>query len=65
MREDFRLELCEHCGSEGRIYRAVQGSQYAEPSEEDLGPCGECDGTGLVYVECEPVTLEDLDDERD
>ena len=59
---DWCLVLCERCGSEGRIYAALPRAHYAEPSEEDLGECGECEGTGYAFVECEPIEMEDLDE---
>ena len=57
---DHCLVLCERCGSEGRIYRTVR-PRWSEPYDEDLGPCGECSGTGRAWMKAEPITLEDLD----
>lgn len=53
---DFRLVLCEHCGSEGRIYSGHPNDPYPR----DEGPCSVCEGTGMELVEVEPITLEDL-----
>lgn len=61
---EWCLELCDCCGSEGRIYQAAGRWQDGSPREEDLGECPVCKGTGEAYVECEPVTIEDLDYER-
>lgn len=52
------LVLCEACGSEGRILTA-HGN---DPHSTDNGECSVCKGTGLALVECDPVTLEDLED---
>lgn len=52
------LVLCEACGSEGRILTA-NGN---DPDHTDLGECPWCSGTGGELVECEPITLEDLED---
>jgi hypothetical protein len=55
---DYRLVLCETCGSEGRIYRGL----YED--ERDCGPCPACEGTGGEgeIVEVEPIEMEDLSD---
>jgi len=50
------LVLCEACQSEGRIYTNDGG-----PYEIDNGECPVCKGRGEVFVECEPITMEDLE----
>lgn len=63
---DFRLVLCENCGSEGRLYRRCMvyepGCAFAHEDQEDAGECPECKGTGRALVEVEPITIEDLED---
>lgn len=59
---DVRLVLCEHCGSEGRLYRTRSGHPN-DPDTIDRGPCAECEGTGRELIEVEPIELEDLDTE--
>lgn len=49
------LILCDRCQSEGRLL--TQGSQVWD--EIDNGECPDCDGTGRLLVEAEPVTLKD------
>ncbi len=49
------LILCERCQSEGRLLTNDGG-----PDDVDHGECPDCEGSGSVLVECEPVTLEDL-----
>lgn len=53
--QECRIVLCEHCGSEGRIYRG----QYDD--ERDCGECPACEGTGGEIVTVTPITVEDLD----
>jgi len=50
------LILCEICQSEGRILTSNGG-----PYEADNGECPVCHGHGDLLVECEAITLEDLD----
>lgn len=57
-----RIVLCEHCGSEGRIYANDTKPWADEPSERDDGPCPACEGTGGEIIETEPVMMEELDD---
>lgn len=52
---ECRIVLCEHCGSEGRIYRG----QYDD--ERDCGECPACAGTGGEIVKVEPITEEDIE----
>ncbi len=59
MSTDTLLVLCEACGSEGRIYRGHSN----DPEPRDCGPCEVCNGTGKAEVECEPITIDDLDRE--
>lgn len=56
--KDFRIVLCDTCGSEGRIYRGL----YED--ERDCGPCPVCEGTGSEVIEVEPVELEDLETDQ-
>lgn len=49
------LVLCEACGSEGRILTSDGG-----PYDTDNGECPICKGRGDLFVECEPITMEDL-----
>lgn len=60
---EFCLVLCERCGSEGRIYQTVR-PRWTEPYDADLGECGECKGTGFALIKVEPITMEDLGDDR-
>lgn len=48
---------CEVCQTEGRILRSNGG-----PDDIDYGICPACNGACEVEVECEPITLSDLDD---
>lgn len=52
-----RIILCEHCGSEGRIYSGHPN----DPNPRDEGPCQVCHGTGSEIIETEPIEIEDLD----
>ena len=54
---------CPHCfessGSAGRVHPAT----WDDPAWEDADPakpCPYCEATG--YVECEPITIEDLEE---
>jgi hypothetical protein len=49
-------QLCEHCGSEGRIYRGHPN----DPNPIDCGECPVCEGTGYVLIPTEPVTEEEI-----
>lgn len=53
---DYRIVLCEACGSEGRVLTCDGG-----PDEVDHGPCPVCEGTGYEVIEVEPIELEDLE----
>lgn len=58
-----RLVLCDHCGSEGRLYHGHPN----DPNPRDVGPCPVCEGTGMMLVETEPLTMEEalaLDGEK-
>lgn len=56
---------CEACHGEGRIERRHPRWGCADCPEPWIDvTCPECDGCGLMLVEVEPVTLEDLE-ERD
>lgn len=50
------MVLCEACQSEGRLLTSDGG-----PYDTDHGPCPYCEATGYALVECEPITMEDLD----
>jgi hypothetical protein len=52
---DWRVVLCESCGSEGRTYRSSGG-----PDEIDYGPCPYCEGTGGEMIRVEPIEIDDL-----
>lgn len=59
---EVRVELCDACGSEGRIlvtdyYYDHDGLQMGE---RDEGPCPWCEGTGREIIPVEPV-----DDDED
>lgn len=51
-----RFINCEVCQTEGRILRSNGG-----PDEIDYGICPACNGKREIEVECEPVTIEDLE----
>jgi hypothetical protein len=50
------LVPCDKCGGEGCIYYGHPN----DPDPENLGPCLRCDGTGLMLIETEAVTFDDL-----
>lgn len=50
------LILCEACQSEGRILTSDGG-----PYDTDNGECPICKGRGDLLIECEPITMEDLE----
>jgi hypothetical protein len=52
----FRFVLCEACQSEGRIYRGL----YED--ERDCGECPVCEGTGLMEIKVEFITMGDMED---
>lgn len=54
--EDVRVLPCEHCGSEGRIYRGHPN----DPNPTDCGECPFCEGTGGELISVEPITMDDL-----
>lgn len=49
-----RIIPCDHCQTEGRIYRGQHDD------ERDYGPCPFCEGTGGEIISTEPVTLDDF-----
>lgn len=51
-----RFVNCDVCQTEGRILTSDGG-----PDDVDHGICPECKGARVVEVECEPVTMEDLE----
>lgn len=53
---ETRFINCEVCQTEGRILRSDGG-----PDEIDCGVCPACNGQREVEVECEPVTIHDLE----
>jgi hypothetical protein len=55
---DWRIVLCECCGSEGRIYHGEYDDGWSKP-------CDVCEGTGGEIIETQPITMEDLDDRCD
>lgn len=64
---EFRIVPCDVCGTEGRIYEACtiydRDAGGHIPDQRDIGPCAECEGTGGMLIEVEPIELEDLDTE--
>lgn len=52
---DYRIVLCEACGSEGRILTSNGG-----PDDTDHGPCPYCEGTGGVIIEVLPIEADDF-----
>lgn len=52
---DWRIVLCEHCQSEGRILRSNGG-----PDDIDCGECPVCEGTGSEIIEVQPIEMEDM-----
>lgn len=53
-----RLVFCPSCGGEGAFYSSRYGGNDPDvyPTEE----CPWCRGDGLLWVEAEPVEMEDL-----
>lgn len=51
---DYRVVLCEACGSEGRIYHGDPDTGWSEP-------CKWCEGTGGELIQVYPIEMEDLD----
>jgi len=65
--DDPRVIPCQHCGTEGRIYRRAwiyePGCGHAHHhGEEDCGECPTCEGTCGEIIETEPITLEDMEE---
>lgn len=56
---DYRIVLCEACGSEGRILTNNGG-----PDDIDHGECPYCEGTGGEIVSVQPIEMSDLDEDR-
>lgn len=50
------LQLCERCGSEGRLY----GGHPNDPDPRDEGECLTCEGAGELLFTTEPVTEEEV-----
>lgn len=53
---DIRLVLCPICGSEGFI-------EHGHPNAPDadwVGICRECEGTGSVIADVEPIGEDDI-----
>lgn len=62
---EFRIVPCDVCGTEGRIAHFT-GWRIRPWGPEETGweePCAECEGTGGMLIEVEPIELEDLDTE--
>lgn len=55
---DYRVVLCEACGSEGCVYHAYGN----DPEADWIEPCSYCEGTGGELIEVEPIEEEDLFD---
>lgn len=55
--DNLRIMLCPTCGSEGVLIFA-RGN---DPDNERYEECPECEGSGDVLVEVEPITMEDLE----
>ena len=54
---DPRIVPCEHCGTEGRIYRGHAN----DPHPRDCGPCPACEGTGREIIETDSIGMEDIE----
>ena len=52
------LQLCETCGSEGKLYTSRYGGN--DPDVWPVGECPVCEGTGYALVETEEVTEEEI-----
>lgn len=52
---------CPACGGEGRDIRMASPSRMNVDPEIDYGRCRECRGTGEIWIETEPLTVEDLE----
>lgn len=63
--EEVRFDDCRDCGGEGRVLgRGLvyePGCGHAHVGEVDHGRCDTCGGQGVVEIDVEPVTLEDLE----
>lgn len=58
---DFRLVSCPACDGEGS-FEVFTGRRFMDGDHEShTTGCGNCDGTGRVLQNVEPVTIEDLD----
>lgn len=55
MTTDYRIVLCEACGSEGRILTSDGG-----PDDVDCGECRYCAGTGGELVKVAPIEADDF-----
>lgn len=54
------LQLCQACGSEGRILVDAGVDSMGTPQEADCGECPYCEGTGGELIATEPVTEEEI-----
>jgi hypothetical protein len=60
---DWRIVMCEACGSEGRIYEPMWTYERdcgPHLDDVDVGPCPYCDGTGGEIIATQPIEFEDL-----
>lgn len=64
--EDFRIVLCEACGSEGyesytaTVYEPGCGFGHSDVLLDYSRPCRFCEGTGCAIIPVEPIDLHDL-----
>lgn len=59
---DYRVVLCETCGSEGRLcYDTGIRCRETGAAMERYEPCPWCEGTGGEIIEVQPIEMEDLD----
>ena len=60
------LTVCENCDGAGEfVSQHITGYDPRDGSPlgwEDQYPCPDCDGTGRVLTEVEPITLDDLEE---
>lgn len=55
-RFETRFINCEVCQTEGRILRSNGG-----PDDIDYGVCPACNGDREIEIECEPITIADIE----
>jgi hypothetical protein len=61
---DFREMPCSKCGGDGGFSVPI-GIDHRDGSlRERIQACEACEGTGMIVVELEPVSLEDIEEER-